>query len=151
MCRRCCVIRTSERGEASWQSTTRRWESCTWCRHRHVSTTRRRRFAFPEPRSVRSTSTCTASGWATTRRYSTSCVLARSFDEGPSGIIRRLMQGLADIRVIDFSTGYCGAYCTKLLADGGADVIKVEAPEGDALRHWSATGADLGGADSAIF
>jgi crotonobetainyl-CoA:carnitine CoA-transferase CaiB-like acyl-CoA transferase len=61
------------------------------------------------------------------------------------------MQGLADIRVIDFSTGYCGAYCTKLLADGGADVIKVEAPEGDALRHWSATGADLGGADSAIF
>jgi crotonobetainyl-CoA:carnitine CoA-transferase CaiB-like acyl-CoA transferase len=61
------------------------------------------------------------------------------------------MQGLADVRVIDFSTGYCGAYCTKLLADGGADVIKVEAPGGDALRHWSATGADLGGTDSAIF
>ena len=62
-----------------------------------------------------------------------------------------MMQGLADVRVIDFSTGYCGAYCTKLLADGGADVIKVESPEGDPLRRWSATGADLGGADSAIF
>ena len=62
-----------------------------------------------------------------------------------------MMQGLADVRVIDFSSGYCGAYCTKLLADGGADVIKVEPPEGDALRRWSATGADLGGADSAIF
>ena len=61
------------------------------------------------------------------------------------------MQGLAGVRVIDFSTGYCGAYCTKLLADGGADVIKVESPEGDPLRRWSATGADLGGADSAIF
>ena len=61
------------------------------------------------------------------------------------------MQGLADVRVIDFSTGYCGAYCTKLLADGGADVIKVESPEGDPLRRWSATGADLHGEDSAIF
>jgi crotonobetainyl-CoA:carnitine CoA-transferase CaiB-like acyl-CoA transferase len=61
------------------------------------------------------------------------------------------MQGLADLRVIDFSSDYCGAYCTKLLADGGADVIKVEHRDGDALRRWSATGADLGGADSAIF
>ena len=61
------------------------------------------------------------------------------------------MQGLADVRVIDFSTDYCGAYCTKLLADGGADVIKVESPEGDPLRRWSATGADLRGQDSAIF
>ena len=61
------------------------------------------------------------------------------------------MQGLAGVRVIDFSTGYCGAYCTKLLADGGADVITVESAEGDPLRRWSATGADLKGADSAIF
>ena len=59
--------------------------------------------------------------------------------------------GLASIRVVDLSSGYCGAYCTKLLADGGADVIKVESSAGDPLRYWSATGADLAGEDSAIF
>ena len=61
------------------------------------------------------------------------------------------MHGLRDLRVIDFSTGIAGAYTTKLLADAGADVIKVEAPEGDSLRRWSASGADLGGEDGAFF
>ena len=32
--------------------------------------------------------------------------------------------------VVDLSTGIAGAYCTKLLADGGAEVIKVEAARG---------------------
>jgi crotonobetainyl-CoA:carnitine CoA-transferase CaiB-like acyl-CoA transferase len=43
--------------------------------------------------------------------------------------------------IVDLSTGIAGAYCTRLLADGGATVVKVEPPEGDALRRWTASGA----------
>ncbi len=59
---------------------------------------------------------------------------------------------LASYVVVDLSSGIAGAYCTKLLADGGAEVIKVEAPEGDRLRGWSASGASIpAGGDGALF
>jgi crotonobetainyl-CoA:carnitine CoA-transferase CaiB-like acyl-CoA transferase len=45
--------------------------------------------------------------------------------------------------VVDLSVGIAGAYCTKLLADGGAEVVKVEPPEGDPLRRWSAFGVEI--------
>ena len=62
-----------------------------------------------------------------------------------------MRQGLREIRVVDFSTGIAGAYTTKLFADAGADVVKVEPPGGDPLRRWSASAADLGGADGPLF
>jgi crotonobetainyl-CoA:carnitine CoA-transferase CaiB-like acyl-CoA transferase len=54
--------------------------------------------------------------------------------------------------VVELSTGIAGAYCTKLLADGGAQVIKVETPQGDPLRGWSASGTRIEtGSDGALF
>ncbi len=44
-------------------------------------------------------------------------------------------QPLAGIRVIDLTTGIPGGYAGKLLADAGADVLKVEGPRGDPLRQ----------------
>lgn len=59
---------------------------------------------------------------------------------------------LSEFVVADLSSGIAGAYCTKLLADGGAQVVKVEPAQGDPLRSWSASGAAIvDGDDGALF
>ena len=43
--------------------------------------------------------------------------------------------------MLDLSDDLAGSYCSKLLADAGAEVLKVEPPSGHPLRRWSRSGS----------
>src|SRR3954451_4696718 len=57
---------------------------------------------------------------------------------------------LDDIRILDLA-GAIGVYATKLLADLGADVIRIEPPNGDPLRMIGPFWHDKAGPDTSLY
>lgn len=57
--------------------------------------------------------------------------------------------GSSALRVVSLGSELAAGYCARLLADTGADVVRVEDRAGDPLRAWSASGSAHG--DGALF
>ncbi|MCA8927299.1 MAG: CoA transferase [Alphaproteobacteria bacterium] len=61
------------------------------------------------------------------------------------------MGPLAHARVLELGSTIAGPFCGRLLADFGADVVKVEPPTGDPVRSMGKHGKDEAGADVSLY
>jgi crotonobetainyl-CoA:carnitine CoA-transferase CaiB-like acyl-CoA transferase len=52
---------------------------------------------------------------------------------------------LQNIRVLDFSRVLAGPFAGRMLSDMGAEVVKLEPPEGDVTRGWGRMRAGISG------
>lgn len=64
-------------------------------------------------------------------------LMARAKRGAARGAAKPLGAALAGVRVLDFSSFFAAGYGARLLSDLGADVIKVETPDGDQMRPLS--------------
>ncbi|MDV8071374.1 CoA transferase [Rhodococcus sp. IEGM 1366] len=58
----------------------------------------------------------------------------------------------AGLRVLEIAEGIAGSYCGKMMADAGAEVVKIERPGGDPTRRWRVSEQNLDqGASGTLF
>jgi len=54
-------------------------------------------------------------------------------------------RALEGVRVLELASGIAGPFCSRLFADYGAEVVKIEAPGGDETRGWGPFPGDVAG------